>query len=98
MVSHIALPTHTLWSTRMRSFRVTGILLMPGDRQRLQGAEGDARLVFELFCLHLEVGEALGQRLEHLLTLDPCQGRAQAMVHAVAKGHMRVRLPGDVEP
>jgi hypothetical protein len=38
-----------------------------------------------------------GQSLEDLLTLDPRQGRAQAVVHAISEGHVGVRLPRDVE-
>src|SRR5204863_4414165 len=36
IVSHMAFPTQTSWSTRTRSVRATDRLLLPGDRQRLQ--------------------------------------------------------------
>src|SRR6267154_5127756 len=48
IVSHMAFPTHTSWSTRTRNLRATGSLLLPGDRQRFQRPEGDARLIVQL--------------------------------------------------
>src|SRR5260370_3550967 len=97
IVSHMALPTQTSWSTRTRNLRATDWPLLPGDRQRFQRAEGDARLIVQLLGSYLQVGEALRERLEDLLTLDPRQGRAQAVMNAISEGHVRVRLPGNVE-
>src|SRR5439155_7140256 len=97
IVSHMAFPTQTSWSTRTRSVRATDRLLLPGDRQRLQRAERDARLIIQVLRLELEVGEPLCQSLEDFLTLDTSQGRAQAMVNSISEGHVRVRLPADIE-
>src|SRR6266704_2679315 len=66
IVSHIAFPTQTSWSTQTRSLRAKGFLLLPGNRQRFQRPEGDARLIFQL-RRDLQVREALRQGLEDLL-------------------------------
>src|SRR5260370_23620247 len=98
IVTHMALPTQTSWSTRTRSLRATGRPLLPGDRQRFQRAEGDARLIVQLLGSYLQVGEALRERLEDLLTFHPSQGRPEAVVNPISESHVRVRLSGNVEP
>src|ERR1700730_17451603 len=97
MVSHMAFPTHTSWSTRTRSLRAKGFLLLPSDRQRFQRPERDTGLIVKFLRLELEAGEPFCQGLEHFLTLDTRQGRAQAVVNPISEGHVGVRLPGDVE-
>src|SRR5207237_10281014 len=96
-VSVMPLPTHTSWSAQTRSLRATGRPLLPGDRQRLQRPESDAGLIFQLLPFDLQAREPLRQGLEDLLTLHARQGRAQTMVDPIAEGHVRVRLPGNVE-
>src|SRR5580704_15761083 len=75
IVSHMAFPTHTSWSTRTRSLRATDSPLLPSDRQRLQRPERDAGLILQLLRLDLQPREPFRQGLEDLLTLDARQGR-----------------------
>src|SRR5215469_6687115 len=96
-VSHIALPTQRRWSTRTRSLRAIAASLLPMDRQRLERPEGDARLIFQRFVIDLEAREALGERFEHLLTFDPRQRGAEAMMNTRAKSDVLVRPALDVE-
>src|SRR6516164_1298703 len=74
-----------------------GALLVPVNRQRLQRPEGDARLIFQRLIVELEAGEALGQRLEHLLALDPCQRRAETVMNTRAESDMLVWPASDVK-
>src|SRR3984893_11662972 len=97
IVSHMAFPTQTSWSTRTRNLRAKGFLLLPGHRQRFQRPERDTGLIVKLLRLELEAGEPFCQGLEDFLTLDTRQGRAQAVVNPISEGHVGVRLPGDVE-
>ena len=54
-------------------------------------------LIFHRLVIEPDAGEALGQRLEHLLALDPRQLRAEAMVDARAERDVLVRPAGDVK-
>src|SRR5277367_1814710 len=97
IVSHIAFPTQTCWSTQTRSLRAIACLLMPADRQRLQRPERDTGLIFQILCYRLEFREPLRQRLEHLLSLDTGQCRAQTMMRSRSESDMLVRMASDVE-
>src|SRR5438132_4526996 len=69
IVSHMAFPTQTSWSTQTRSLRAIDGPLLPGNRQRFQRPEGDAGLILQLRGRRLQVREALRQGLEDLLAL-----------------------------
>src|SRR2546430_7415192 len=57
IVSHMAFPTQTSWSTQTRSLRANGFLLLPGDRQGFQRPERDTGLIVQLLRLELEAGK-----------------------------------------
>jgi len=45
----------------------------------------------------MQGGEALCQRLKHLLAFQPCYSGPETVMHARPKGHMRVGIAGDVK-
>ena len=63
-----------------------------GDVHGLVAAEDEVLAVDGLLG-ELEGGEPLGERLEHLLALEPGQRRAEAVVDAVAEGEVVVVGP-----
>src|SRR3954454_8968978 len=83
------------WTSRRRS-RLADGRPSPGQRQAVQSVDRGAVPEFGL-AGQAQSGKALQERWEGHAHLDAGQGRAEAVVDAVAEGQVRGRGAGDVE-